>query len=242
MAKRSDCECPPADCAKLVDESCQGGQQEARDQLITMHRDRIRRIVGAYLRRRVSNFVWKQRGIGEFEDYVQHAYVRVISRMCRWNPPGYFCNWLNVVVTRTLIDYDKSQSHSYRSLDSEHLIPVLDDSSQLYDYQDLKQCIEKKAAKLPSPFRETLEKLLAGNSVSQIADALRVDRVTIYRRLVAIRDSLRPCIESSRREPPSKPSLQARLPVPGHTGPPSEATDAFDNLWTLRSEEGLGDA
>jgi RNA polymerase sigma factor (sigma-70 family) len=89
-----ECDCPPDDCAGLV-EAFLRGERGAGDELARKFTPLVRAVVARVL------------GPGrreEYDDAAQTIFLRIFSNLQRWEGRCPFCKWLAVVAARRAID------------------------------------------------------------------------------------------------------------------------------------------
>src|SRR5262249_25743476 len=87
-------DCPPYDCAGRV-RGCWAGDRRAGDELVK----KFSRLVQAIVQRRLGS---ERRG--DWEDACQAVFLRVFSRLDRWDGRCPFCKWMAVVAAHRIID------------------------------------------------------------------------------------------------------------------------------------------
>lgn len=180
VAAMLQCDCPPYDCAGRV--RCYlAGDRSAGDELV----EKFSRLVQAIV----------QRGLGsehreDWEDACQAVFLRVFSRLDRWDGRCPFCKWMAVVAAHRVIDL-------VRTNDRVEGLPadVPDPRSPPLSPSTI-ECFERILAQLPSERRRAHD--LATRKVPQreIAQTLGVSLRTIQYWLDDVRELLLTCLEA----------------------------------------------
>lgn len=139
----ADCPNCPIRCETLVFRA-RGGGKDARialDELSESFRADVRKIIASRL------------DPEEHDDGEQEAWLRVLSRLDRWDGKGPFCHWLRVVTGHVAIDYGIGRRRATsltQVLQQEIPVGV---SKGVEEVQEVIECIEEAAARLPPDLR-----------------------------------------------------------------------------------------
>jgi RNA polymerase sigma-70 factor (ECF subfamily) len=173
------CNCPPYDCAGRV-RAYLDGDRDAGDELTQKFTPLVRAIVQRVL---------GQRRRGEWEDACQAVFLRLFSRLDRWDRRCPFCKWLAVVAVRRAIDLARiTESH-------EELPPEVADLSPQPLTPETIECLDQALARLPPEWRQVYELAVQGTPRVEIARSLGKSVRTIQYWLTEIRSRIAPCLD-----------------------------------------------
>ena len=127
------------------------------------------------------------------EDIKQEAllvFARAIQRDCALgfdSSRGSFGGFLSTIIERSCQKGLRQFKHSINSVGEEYNHPFLDNRQELEEHIDLQDCL----ARLPEPYKMTIELIFKGESVPEIAQTTRRSQRTVYRWLEKATDLIR---------------------------------------------------
>jgi RNA polymerase sigma factor (sigma-70 family) len=126
-----------------------------------------------------------------WEDASQLAFVKIVTRLNKWDGRCPFCDWLAVVATRRILDFAESVKTSPPTvaLPREVIDPRPPPLSP-----EVTECLERTIASLPSQWRQAFDLTMQGLSREEVAQTLGRSVRTIHYWLAAIHESMNDCI------------------------------------------------
>jgi len=137
------CDCPPYDCAAMVDQYS-AGKRTAGDDLARKFRPLVWRIV-----QRVLGHQWRE----EWEDASQAIFLRIVSSLNKWSGRGNFCHWLKVVAARKAIDIWRGLKQQPAQIDPRFVVP----DTRKGSHEALVKSIQEAVAAFPPERKRVLE-------------------------------------------------------------------------------------
>lgn len=175
------CNCPPDDCAGLV-ESYLEGKREAGDVLVHKFTPLVMSIV-----QRVLGPARRE----EWEDACQTIFLRVFANLDKWEHRCPFCKWLAVVVARRAIDLSRVNVPSPQSIPIEE---IADPRQGCSLNPDVMEHINQIVARYPTDWRKVWDSWLQGRSreetAREVGKSLRTIQYWLAEMLDQVRESL----------------------------------------------------
>jgi DNA-directed RNA polymerase specialized sigma24 family protein len=131
---------------------------------------------------------------------IQDVWVRLFHTMHQWRRRAAYCKWLGTVTARIAIDYHRRSGPPEVSFDQVPEPTVPDDLRGPPDFGRIRECLERRAASLPSQLRAIYDAILQGRNNREIIATLGMPPSTFYFRLNETRRILKPCLDPDRAE------------------------------------------
>jgi RNA polymerase sigma factor (TIGR02999 family) len=157
-----------------------GGDQRAREQMLPLVYDELRRLAAGYLRRERPGHTLQPTAL------VHEAYVRLIDqRQVDWSNRAQFVGLAAVMMRRVLVNHARDRVAGKRGGGAEH-VPLTVAGEQLggppaLDFLDLHDALERLAALDPRKSQIVELKFFGGLTMEEIADAVGVSLATVER-------------------------------------------------------------
>src|SRR6185295_13965444 len=129
------------------------------------------------------------------QDAAQETYLRAFRRLGELEDPEAFQGWLRRIAVTVAINLRRSRRQTLLSLDDVDDVPVLDEGETRWSERQRRQLAAALLTLGDVDRRICDRRYHAGWSVSQLAEAERIDDTAMRKRLQRIRDRLRKEIE-----------------------------------------------
>jgi len=157
-----------------------GGDERAREQMLPLVYDELRRLAAAYLRRERPGHTLQPTAL------VHEAYVRLIDqRRVDWSNRAQFVGLAAVMMRRVLVNHARDRLAWKRGGGAEH-VPLTVAGEHIggppeIDFLDLHDALEKLAERDARKSQIVELKFFGGLTMEEIADAVGVSRATVER-------------------------------------------------------------
>ena len=156
-----------------------GGDESARERMLPLVYDELRRLAAAYLRRERPGHTLQPTAL------VHEAYVRLIDqRQVDWSNRAQFVGLAAVMMRRILVNHARDRAAGKRGGGAEH-VPLTLAGDRLgspeMDVLDLHDALEKLAEVDERKSRIVELKFFGGLTTDEIAETLGVSRATVER-------------------------------------------------------------
>jgi RNA polymerase sigma factor (TIGR02999 family) len=157
-----------------------GGDQRAREQMLPLVYDELRRLAAGYLRRERPGHTLQPTAL------VHEAYVRLIDqRQVDWANRAQFVGLAAVMMRRVLVNHARDRVADKRGGGAEH-VPLTVAGDRIggppeIDFLDLHDALERLAALDPRKSQIVELKFFGGLTMEEIADTVGVSRATVER-------------------------------------------------------------
>ncbi len=157
-----------------------GGDERAREQMLPLVYDELRRLAAAYLRRERPGHTLQPTAL------VHEAYVRLIDQQrVDWSNRAQFVGLAAVMMRRVLVNHARDRLAWKRGGGAEH-VPLTVAGDNLggppeIDFLDLHDALEKLAERDARKSQIVELKFFGGLTMEEIADAVGVSRATVER-------------------------------------------------------------
>jgi len=157
-----------------------GGDERAREQMLPLVYDELRRLAAGYLRRERPGHTLQPTAL------VHEAYVRLIDqRQVDWSNRAQFIGLAAVMMRRVLVNHARDRVADKRGGGAEHVpLTVAGDNiggPPEIDFLDLHDALERLAGLDPRKSQIVELKFFGGLTMEEIAEALGVSRATVER-------------------------------------------------------------
>jgi len=157
-----------------------GGDERAREQMLPLVYDELRRLAASYLRRERPGHTLQPTAL------VHEAYVRLIDqRQVDWSNRAQFIGLAAVMMRRVLVNHARDRVADKRGGGAEH-VPLTVAGDHIggppeIDFLDLHDALERLAGLDPRKNQIVELKFFGGLTTEEIAEALGVSRATVER-------------------------------------------------------------
>jgi RNA polymerase sigma-70 factor (ECF subfamily) len=156
-----------------------GGDEGARERMLPLVYDELRRLAASYLRRERPGHTLQPTAL------VHEAYVRLIDqRQVDWSNRAQFVGLAAVMMRRVLLNHARDRKADKRGAGAEHVpltLAVADIGAAEIDFLDLHEALDRLAELDPRKCRIVELKFFGGLTMDEIAGTLAVSRATVER-------------------------------------------------------------
>ena len=155
------------------------GDEQAREQMLPLVYDELRRLAASYLRRERAGHTLQPTAL------VHEAYVRLIDqRQVDWSNRAQFIGVAAVMMRRILVNHARDRVAEKRGAGAEHVpLTVAGDpvGAPVVDLLDLHDALER-LAELDGRKGQIVElKFFGGLTIEEIAETVQISRATVER-------------------------------------------------------------
>jgi RNA polymerase sigma factor (TIGR02999 family) len=155
------------------------GDERAREQMLPLVYDELRRLAAGYLRRERPGHTLQPTAL------VHEAYVRLIDqRQVDWSNRAQFIGLAAVMMRRILVNHARDRVAEKRGAGAEHVpLTVAGDPAGAPDVDllDLHEALDRLAERDPRKGQIVELKFFGGLTIEEIAETVRISRATVER-------------------------------------------------------------